>query len=140
MFADCGVLWPVLGLNVQWEAEPMTVNLNHKAFKYAKDLVESRAVSHDVRDDWSEHAPSADNQNEFLEKHGWDEYSNWFLGVNDDEHEHTKAHYEFPYGDFVTVHRCAVISGESRASQYDHDTIHEALRTLLRRIDESTAG
>lgn len=120
--------------------DAMTVTLNHVAFKYAKDLVEDRRATHDSRDDWSEHAPTPAEQNEFLEKHGWEEYSKWFLGVNDEMDPDTKGHYEFPYGDFAKVHRCAVISGESRASQYDHDTIRDALGTLLRRIDESTAG
>lgn len=117
----------------------MTINLNHRAFKYAKDLIESREVVHDTRDDWSEHAPSAEEENAFLEQHGWEEYSKWFLGINDEMDEDTKGHYEFPYGDFRKVHRCAVISGESRAGQYDHDTIRDALQTLLRRADESTA-
>ena len=117
----------------------MTVNLNDRAFKYAKDLIESRKVVHDTRDDWSEHAPSADEENAFLEKHGWEEYSKWFLGINDEMDEDTKGHYEFPYGDFRKVHRCAVISGETRAGQYDHDAIRNALKTLLRRADESTA-
>ena len=54
--------------------------------------------------------------------------------------EDTKGHYEFPYGDFRKVHRCAVISGASHAGQHDHDTIRDALKTLLRRAGESTAG
>jgi hypothetical protein len=33
------------------------------------------------------------------------------------------------------VHRCAVISLESRAGQYDHDDIRDAARALLELID-----
>jgi hypothetical protein len=118
----------------------MAVTLNSKGFEHAKRLVKEGKATHDQRDDWSEHAPTTDEQNEFLEKHGWEEYAKWYLGVNDEMDPDTKGHYEFPYGDFTKVHRCAVISGESRAAQNDHDTIREALGTLLRRIDESTAG
>ena len=118
----------------------MTVNLNDAGFKHAKNLVEDRKATHDSRDDWSEHAPSADEENDFLDRHGWEEYSKWFLGVNDEMDPDTKGRYEFPYGDFTKVHRCAVISGESRAAQNDHESIRDAFVTLLRRIDESTAG
>ena len=117
----------------------MTVKLNHEAFIHAKQLIESGRVAHDSRDDWSEHAPTTDEENTFLEKHDWNEYSKWYLGVDDDMDADTKGHYEFPYGDFAKVHRCAVISGESRAAQYDHDTIREALGTLLHQIDEHKA-
>lgn len=120
--------------------DSMTVTLNQEAFKHAKNLIEDRKTTHDSRDDWSEHAPTTDDQNEFLEKHDWDEYSRWFLGVDDELDPDTKGHYAFPYGDFAKVHRCAVISGEGRAAQNDHDSIRDAFVTLLRRIDESTAG
>ena len=38
----------------------------------------------DQRDDWSEHQPSTKAENEFIEAHGWDEYANWHLGVDDE--------------------------------------------------------
>jgi hypothetical protein len=104
----------------------VTVKLNKKAFDHAKRL---------IRDDWSEHAPSADDENAFLEKHGYAEYSKWYLGVDDDHPDDQKGHYKFPFGDFKKIHRCAVISAESRAAQYDHDDIREALGELLERLD-----
>ena len=48
----------------------------------------------------------------------------------------TKAHYKFPYGDFRKVHRCGVISLESRAGQFDHDEIRDEAKKLLELIDE----
>lgn len=118
----------------------MTVKLNHEAFINAKQLIESGKATHDSRDDWSEHAPTTDDENDFLDKHGWEEYSKWFLGVNDEMDADTKGHYEFPYGDFVRVHRCGIISAESRAGQHDHDTIRDALSTLLMHVDERDGG
>src|SRR5258708_18704097 len=53
--------------------------------------------------------------------HGFAEYGKWYLGINDEKPEDTKGHYEFPYGDFKDVHRCGVLSAESRAGQYQQD-------------------
>ena len=113
----------------------MTVQLNHDAVSLAKDLIHQGKVVHDERDDWSEHAPTADEQNAYLDKHGWDEYGLWFLGIDTEKGEETKGRYEFPYGDFRRVHRCGVISAESRAAQYDHDDIAKALAELHELID-----
>jgi hypothetical protein len=40
--------------------------------------------------------------------------------MDDEKSEDTKARYKFPYGDFEKVHRCGVLSAESRAGQYKH--------------------
>lgn len=114
----------------------MTVKLNETGLRHARSLVRDGKVVRDERDDWSEHAPSADEENEFIEKHGWAEYGKWHLGVDDDEDRETKAHYSFPYGDFRKVHRCGVISLESRAGQHDHDRIRDKSKALLDLIDE----
>jgi hypothetical protein len=113
----------------------MAVKLNKKAFDHAENLVAKGRAVHDERDDWSEDAPSAEDQNEFIEKHGYDDYSLWFLGVDEEKSEGTKGRFSFPYGDFRRVHRCAVISLESRAAQNDHDDITKAAKTLLERLD-----
>lgn len=113
----------------------MTVRLNRKAFDHAKKLIGDAKDTHDERDDWSEHAPSTKQQNDFVTKNGWQEYALWHLGVDDEKSEKTKGRYSFPYGDFRKVHRCAVISLESRAAQNDHDDIAKAAKELLKRID-----
>ncbi|MCP2031076.1 hypothetical protein L1277_001167 [Okibacterium sp. HSC-33S16] len=113
----------------------MAVKLNDTAFRHAKKLVQDGKVVKDERDDWSEHAPSADDENKLITNKDWSEYSKWHLGVDDEHPDDTKGHYKFPFGDFRKVHRCAIISGESRAGQYDHDDIREALRKLLDSID-----
>ena len=120
-------------LNGHWAR--MTVELNEKALQHAKSLVRKGQTTKDERDDWSEHAPTADEQNAYLDKHGWDDYGLWFLGIDTEKGEETKGRYEFPYGDFRRVHRCGVISAESRAAQYDHDDIAKALAELHELID-----
>jgi len=99
-------------------------------------LVRDGKVARDERDDWSEHAPSSEDENAFIDKHGIDEYAKWHLGEDRGESEGTKGRYSFPYGDFSRVHRCAVISGESRAGQYDHASIEKALKDLLDSLDK----
>jgi hypothetical protein len=113
----------------------MAMKLNQRAFRHAKKLIDDGKVTHDERDDWSEHAPTADQENTFLDKHDWSDYSDWYLGVDDEHPDDTKGHYKFPIGDFKKVHRCGVISAESRAGQNDYDDIRDALKKLLERID-----
>jgi hypothetical protein len=113
----------------------MTVKLNDRAFDYAKELITEGHFVFDERDAWSEHRPSAEQENEFIREHGFREYGRWYLGVNDEKHEDTKGHYEFPYGDFKDVHRCGVLSAESRAGQYKHLDIESAAAHLHGMID-----
>ncbi|MCS0498550.1 hypothetical protein [Protaetiibacter mangrovi] len=113
----------------------MTIRLNDEALSHARGLLRGGDVEFDERDDWSEHAPSADDGNDFIDEHGMAEYSRWFLGEDTGATEGTKGRYSFPFGDFRKLHRCAVISAESRAGQYDHDEIEKALRELLEQID-----
>jgi len=114
----------------------MTTHLNRKALDHAKGLVRDGKVTRDERGDWSETAPSADAENAFIEKNGWQEYALWHLGEDPSENAETKGRYTFPYGDFSRVDRGGVISAESRAAQNDHDTIARAARELLDLIDK----
>jgi len=113
----------------------MTVRLNRKAVEHAERLIERGRVVRDERDDWSEHAASTEEENRFLEREGWEAFSEWHLGVDREKSEDTKGRFTFPVGDYAQVHRCAIISMESRAAQYDHDDIAKAAKRLLERID-----
>jgi hypothetical protein len=77
----------------------MPVKLNDRAFEHAKSLMIEGNFVYDDRDAWSEHQPSAADENRFIDEHGFDEYARWYLGVDDEASENTKAHYKFPYGD-----------------------------------------
>ena len=113
----------------------MAVHLNRSAVTQARSLVGAGKVVRDERDAWSEHQPSAARENEFIRRHGWQDYGKWHLGVDDQQSEQTKARYKFPYGDFSRVHRCGVISAESRAGQYGYLDIERSARRLLNLID-----
>jgi hypothetical protein len=113
----------------------MTIRLNEAALSHARGLLRKGDFVADERDDWSEHAPSASDGNDFIEKNGMSEYARWFLGEDTAATEGTKGRYEFPFGDFTKLHRCAVISGESRAGQNKHPSIEKAYKELLEAID-----
>jgi hypothetical protein len=113
----------------------MAAKLSQSAFKHAQSLVRRKKFVVDERDAWSEHQPSTRDENEFLRTHGFGEYAKWHLGIDDEYDEQTKRRYKFPYGDFRKVHRCAVISAESRAGQYKHFDIEKAAARLHELID-----
>jgi hypothetical protein len=60
----------------------MTVSLNARAFDHAKKLIKDGRYVLDDRDAWSEHRPSAKQENEFIAKHDIGEYARWFLGID----------------------------------------------------------
>jgi hypothetical protein len=113
----------------------MAVILNKNAVEHAQRLVEQEKYVFDDKDKWSEHQPSAKEENVYVEKHGFKEYSKWYLGVDTDEKEDTKGRYKFPYGDFAKVHRCGVIAAETRSGQYKYSNIEHAAARLHEMID-----
>src|ERR1700730_602286 len=115
--------------------EIMGGELNRSGFDHAKELIVSGRFVFDERDAWSEHQPSAQQENDFIDRHGIEEFGKWHLGINDEKDPHTKGRYEFPYGDFVNVHRCGVLSAESRAGQYQEFDIENAAAHLHGMID-----
>jgi hypothetical protein len=61
----------------------LAVKLNNPAYEHAKKLIAEGKFVADARDAWSEHRPSAQQENEFIRRHGFAEYGKWYLGVND---------------------------------------------------------
>lgn len=114
----------------------MTIRLNRPALQLARSLVRDGEVVRDDRDEWSDTAPTADEENAFIEANGWTEYAHWHLGVDDDESAETKGRFSFPYGDFTKVRRSGVIAAESRAGEFDHDEIRDEAKKLLELIDD----
>jgi hypothetical protein len=113
------------------------VQLNKMAFDYAKELIKQRYFVADGRGVWSQHQPSADEEDEFIRLQGFSEYAKWHLGIDDGYAENTKARYKFPYGDFKNVHRCALLAAKSRAGQYKHYDIENAAAELSEMIGAS---
>jgi len=51
----------------------------------------------------------------------------WVMG---NKPEQSKRRYKFPYGDFKKVHRCGLLTAESRAGQYKHFEVESAAAHL----------
>ena len=117
----------------------MSVILHEVAFEHAKALVSEGRVAYDERDAWSEHQPSAEQENEFIRLHGFTEFGKWYLGIDEAMDKNTKGRYWFPYGDFEQVHRCGVLTAESSGGQYKHYDIENAAAHLHGMIEELQA-
>jgi hypothetical protein len=113
----------------------MAVKLHRPGYDHARQLVGDEHVVLDERDAWSEHQPSAADENAFIDEHGWAEYGRWHLAVDDEANRETKGHYKFPYGDFSAVHRCAVLAAESRAGQRKYADVENAAAHLHGMLD-----
>lgn len=110
-------------------------DLNNAAVEYARGLIDSRQYVLDS--DWGEVQPRADAQNSYLEKHDWDEYARWHLGLTHGAKDGTKARYAFVYGDFRRVHRTGLIACVYRASEWRHKAVELAAHDLLQRLDKA---
>ena len=110
-----------------------TYRVNEDAVAHARRLIDDGKVDTDT--EWSDAAPSADDGNAEIERHGYDGYGAWHLAVDPDASEETKKRYAFPFGDFSKVNRAALIHGKQRAVQNDHQEIADAADDLLRRLD-----
>jgi hypothetical protein len=123
------------------------MKLNERAYEHAQKLISDGRVVLDQRDDWSEHQPSAQDENRYIQEHGIAEYARWYLGVDESQDEDNKGRYKFPYGDFENVHRCGVLAAESRAGQYKYFDIehaaahlHGMLEALIQSAQQSSPG
>ena len=83
--------------------------------------------------------PNADAENSYLEKHSWDDYAAWHLGLTKGATDGTKARYAFVAGDFRRVHRSALIACVYRAAEWRHKQVELAAHRLLQLLDD-TAG
>jgi hypothetical protein len=114
------------------------VRLNKEAFAYCQAIIKGKRVIVDSRGSWKNHQPSAADENEFIQQHGFGEYAKWHLGIDQSFSENTKARYKFPVGDFQNIHRCALLAAQGRARQYRHEEIEKAAAELLQMIDAET--
>ncbi len=90
---------------------------------------------YDDTTEWSDAAPSTDEENALIERAGLDGYGEWHLAVDEEAGEETKGRYRFPYGDFSKVNRAALIHGKQRAAQNDHGAVEKAFDELLHHLD-----
>ncbi|MEO6510440.1 MAG: hypothetical protein ABIO16_05580 [Nocardioides sp.] len=114
-----------------------TYSVNKAAVAHCRDLIEKKRYVLDS--DWGDVQPNADAQNAYLDKHAWDEYAGWHLGLTEGANDETKARYAFVYGDLRRVHRAGLIACVYRASEWRHKDVELAAHDLLQLLDK-TAG
>ena len=110
--------------------------LNERAMARARQLIDARQYV--LNSDWGEVQPSAEAQNRYLDRHTWDEYAAWHLGLTDGANDETKARHAFVFGDFRRIHRSAIIACHFRADEWRHKAIELAAHDLLQYLDERT--
>ena len=113
----------------------MAVKLHEAGRRFAQSLIAEGKSVRDERDAWSEHQPSTDEENRFIEAHGMAEYGKWHLGVDDEHAADTKGHWKYPYGDFERAHRCGLLAAETRAGRNKHLDIERAAHQLHLKIE-----
>lgn len=112
--------------------------VNDAGVSKAKKMI--AAGQYDLHTSWSDAAPSASEGNDQIERHGYDGYGEWHLGIDVDASEDTKDRYGFPYGDFSRVNRAALIHAKQRAAQNGHDKVAGVADELLSSLDNKTAS
>lgn len=111
--------------------------VNPAAVERAEQLIDARQYVLDS--DWGEVQPRAAEENDYLERHSWEEYAAWHLGLTVGVGEGHKARYAFVYGDFRRVHRSALIACRYRAAEWRHKEVELAAHDLLQRLDRIAA-
>jgi hypothetical protein len=108
--------------------------LNEAAVARARQLIDARQYVLDS--DWGDAQPKAEAQNAYLERHSWEEYAAWHLGLTEGAGDETKARYAFVYGDFRRIHRSGLIACVYRAAEWRHKAVELAAHDLLQHLDE----
>ncbi len=107
--------------------------VNPDAVAHARRLIEGRQYVLDS--DWGDVQPGADAQNAYLERHPWEDYAAWHLGLTEGANDGTKARYAFVYGDLRRVHRSGLIACVYRAAEWRHKAVELAAHDLLQELD-----
>lgn len=111
--------------------------VNPDAVRRCRELIEARQYVLDS--DWGDVQPDAAAENAFLERHSWQEYAAWHLGLTVGANDETKARHAFVYGDLRRVHRTALIACVYRAAEWRHKDVELAAHELLQLLDARAA-
>jgi len=110
-------------------------DVNPAAIEKARELIQGRQYVLDS--DWGEAQPRAEAQNAYLERHSWQDYAAWHLGLTEGATDETKARYAFVYGDFRRLHRAGLIACVYRAAEWRHKQVELAAHDLLQQLDRA---
>jgi hypothetical protein len=111
--------------------------VNEAGVRRCRELIDARQYV--VDSDWGASQPRAEQENDFLETHSWEDYAGWHLGLTADATDATKGRYAFVYGDLRRVHRSGLIACVYRAAEWDHKDVELAAHELLQHLDKTRA-
>ena len=108
-------------------------DVNPEAVAYVRELIASRQYVLDS--EWGDVQPGAAEENAYLERHPWEDFARWHLGLTRGAADETKARYAFVCGDLRRVHRSGLIACRFRAAQWRHKDVELAAHDLLQELD-----
>jgi hypothetical protein len=109
--------------------------VNEAGVAHVRDLIDKHQYV--LESTWGDVQPDADAENAYLERHSWDDYAAWHLGLTVGANDETKARYAFVYGDFRRVHRSGLIACLYRAAEWRHKKVELAAHDLLQELDRA---
>lgn len=113
----------------------MTGKLNAVAVENAKQLILDGKYR--INTIWKNAQPSEAEVESFLKRAGWDEFSKWFLVVDDGMQSPADA--SFVLGDFKSIHRSSLQSIKRQAEKEGQPDIVNAADELIDLIDHFNA-
>lgn len=113
----------------------MSLTLNPETVDFAGEQIENGNFS--TEHTWEDARPTADREQAYLDKHGWEEFARWYLAIDVEQPGRTRERYRYPVGDFDTVHRSSLVDAHRRATERGLEKIAFAAGTLLDQIDAS---
>ena len=102
---------------------------NEAAYNNASKLIKAGDIN---EGDWDF---TAQDGNELLGDDNWSEYRKWFLAIDTDKNEESKAHYGYPFGKNGKVYRKALIAIRQYSGRFNLDSIFDAAGRLIDMID-----
>jgi len=111
-------------------------DVNPAAVAFARELIVKRQYV--LNSDWGAVQPDAEQQNAYLDRHSWDDYARWHLGLTVGATDETKARYAFVCGDLRRLHRTGLIACVYRAAEWRHKAVELAAHDLLQYLDQTT--
>jgi hypothetical protein len=107
--------------------------LRKASITHARKLIKAGKIKNEAR--WS--GPSPSSENAYIEERGFLRFSDWFLGLDEEEAPDTKGRFKYPFtDDFKTISVRGLGAIRSRAAQNDETEIFEEAGRLLELINE----
>lgn len=108
-----------------------SVQVNDDGIARAKKLIADG--KYDSASKWTF---SSEDEDKLLGSDNWEEYSKWFLAVDESAAEQTKGRFKYPFGKGGKLYRSALRAIASRAAQADFQELSDIASELLDTLDK----